>query len=50
MRRALAALALTCAAPAYATRTVAADAAGEVHVYVVGADEALYHAPLRDVL
>jgi hypothetical protein len=54
MRRALvlalAALALCCAAPAYATRTVAVDAANEVHAFVVGSDGALYHAPPRDVL
>ena len=49
MRRAvafaLAALALVCAAPANASRTVAADAAGAVHAFVVGTDGALYHAP-----
>lgn len=49
MRRAvvfaLAALALSCAAPAYATRTVALDAASAVHAFVVGSDGALYHAP-----
>jgi hypothetical protein len=54
MRRALvfalAALALTCAAPAHATRTAAVDVANEVHAYVVGTDGALYHAPPRDVL
>ena len=54
MRRAvalvLAALALSCAAPAYATRTVAVDAANAVHAFVVGSDGALYHAPPRDVL
>ncbi|MBE2320312.1 hypothetical protein DVA67_030375 [Solirubrobacter sp. CPCC 204708] len=54
MRRAvvfaLAALALSCAAPAYATRTVALDAAGAVHAYVVGSDGALYHAPPGGVL
>ena len=54
MRRALvlalAALALCCAAPAYATRTVPVDAANEVHAFVVGSDGALYHAPPRDVL
>ncbi|MDA0179921.1 hypothetical protein OJ997_06410 [Solirubrobacter phytolaccae] len=54
MRRAvvftLAALALVCAAPAYATRTVAVDAANAVHSFVVGTDGALYHAPPGGVL
>lgn len=54
MRRAvafaLAALALVCAAPANASRTVAVDAAGAVHAYVAGADGALYHAPPGGVL
>ena len=54
MRRAvalvIAALALSCAAPAYAARTVAVDAANAVHAFVVGSDGALYHAPPRDVL
>src|SRR6478735_2189332 len=54
MRRAvalvIAALALSCVAPAYAARTVAVDAANAVHAFVVGSDGALYHAPPRDVL
>lgn len=54
MRRAvafaLAALALVCAAPATASRTVAVDAAGAVHAFVVGTDGALYHAPPGGVL
>ena len=47
MRRAvalvIAALALSCVAPAYAARTVAVDAANAVHAFVVGSDGALYH-------
>ena len=38
-------LALAFAAPAYAARTVALDAADATHAFVVGTDGALYHAP-----
>lgn len=50
MVSALAALALTCATPAYASRTAGLDAAGAVHTFVVGTDGALYHAPPGGVL
>ena len=46
----LAVLALVCAAPARAARTVGLDAGDAVHVYVAGSDGALYHAPPGGVL
>src|SRR3954451_14412394 len=45
-----AALALLCAAPARASRTVVKDQGDAVHVYVAGSDGAVYHAPPGGVL
>src|SRR3954453_17782265 len=43
-------LALLCAAPARAARTVVKDMGDAVHVFVAGSDGALYHAPPGGVL
>ena len=45
-----AALALLCAAPARAARTVGLDAGDAVHAFVAGSDGALYEAPPGGVL